>query len=56
MEYIYLMLVVGIIVFIIFRIFKKRSLPSNRYTLYDEITQQDIKVNIKESEDNEEKQ
>ncbi|MGD6853902.1 DUF3951 domain-containing protein [Bacillus infantis] len=54
MGYAFLLFVVGIIIFTIFRIFKKRSLPSNRYTPYDDITQQNIKVNIKENEAKEE--
>lgn len=56
MEYIFLLIVVGILLFTIFRILRKRSLPSNRYTPFDDITQQNIKVTVKKNEEyNEEK-
>lgn len=51
MEYIFLLIVVGILLFTIFRILRKRSLPSNRYTPFDDITQQNIKVTVKNKEE-----
>lgn len=51
MEYIFLLIVVGILLFTIFRILRKRSLPSNRYTPFDDITQQNIKVTVKNNEE-----
>lgn len=54
MGYVFLLFVVGVLLFTIFRMFMKKSLPSNRYTPYDDITQQNIKVNIKENEAKEE--
>lgn len=51
MEYIFLLIVVGILLFTIFRILRKRSLPSNRYTPFDDITQQNIKVTLKKNEE-----
>jgi len=51
MEYLVLLIVVGVLLFTIFRILKKRTLPSNRYTPFDDITQQNIKVTVKKNEE-----
>jgi Protein of unknown function (DUF3951) len=37
MAYIYTLLVISVIGFVIYRLIKKKSTPSNRYTPYDDI-------------------
>ncbi|MFE8696788.1 DUF3951 domain-containing protein [Cytobacillus sp. FJAT-53684] len=38
MAYIYTLFIIAVIVYACYRVFKKKSAPSNRYTPYDEIT------------------
>lgn len=38
MAYVYTLFVISIIGFVIYRMIKKKSTPSNRYTPYDDIT------------------
>jgi hypothetical protein len=50
MEYIFSLLVVGIVVYIGYRFLKKKSFPSNSYTPYDDFTMQNIKVEVQDDE------
>lgn len=45
----------GIVVFTVYRVLKKKSLPSNRYTPYDDLTMQNIKVEEQVDENESEK-
>ncbi|MGN7299466.1 DUF3951 domain-containing protein [Ferdinandcohnia sp. SAFN-114] len=38
MAYVYTLFVISVIGFVIYRMIKKKSTPSNRYTPYDDIT------------------
>ncbi|RLQ93682.1 DUF3951 domain-containing protein [Falsibacillus albus] len=48
MSFVITLVIVFIVGYLISRLFKKKSLPSNRYTPYDDLTMQNIKPEIQE--------
>jgi len=55
MEYLFALIVVFVIGFVCYQILKKKSLPSNEYTPYDDLTMQNIKPKIVEEENEKDK-
>lgn len=55
MEYVFAFIVVFVIGSVSYRILKKKTLPSNEYTPYDDLTMQNIKPKIVEEENEKDK-
>ncbi|MBM7649707.1 hypothetical protein JOC78_002681 [Bacillus ectoiniformans] len=55
MEYLFPLLIVFLVGFVCYRMFKKKSLPSNEFTPYDDLTMQNTKSKITEEENEKDK-